>query len=310
MKLLSIIMMLILTTLVPAAATPATASAAPNKDCTDPKWTRHPHCLVVSPTPTPTPSATPTPTPTPSATPTPVPTPTPTPTATPVSGWKLVVEDQFTTFDKARYSAYPCCWGDTRYKQGDTVNGGIYTGTDRMFHDAANGILELRLYRDSTNQPRSINPSPRVNGSTFYQLYGRYEIRMRTTSSEGWKTSYLLWPQSEQWPRDGEIDFPEADFPDTVSAFTHRQGATSGSDQDAFHTNYRLTDWHTYVIEWAPSSVKYFVDGTLIGHSTSRVPNTPMRWQLQSETSLNWSRIPVASATVYIDYLKVYSYGS
>jgi hypothetical protein len=299
--------------------TPATTAAPKNLDCN--KRPNHPHCLVsatptpiATPTPTssptPTPTSNPTPTPTPNPTPNPTPTPTPvaTPSPTPVGAYSLVFEDDFTTLDKTRYAAYPCCWGDTRYKQGDTVNGGIYTGTDRMFHDAANGILELGLYRDANNQPRSINISPRLTPTDNYQLYGRYEIRVRSTLSEGWKVSYLLWPKSEQWPRDGEIDFPEADFDGTVSAFMHRQNGTWGGDQDAYSTSARLTDWHTYVIEWAPNSVKFFLDGTLIGHSTSRVPNTLMRWQIQNETSLDRSKIPTASATIYIDYLKVYKY--
>lgn len=280
----------------------------------------HKNCQPAA-TPTPTPVATPTPTPiltpTPTISPTPTPiasstpnvTPTPTPTSTPpASVWTLIFEDQFTTLDKGRYAAYPCCWGDTRYKQGDTVNGGIYTGTDRMFHDAANGILELRLYRDATNQPRSINPSPRLPSGNNHQLYGKYEIKFKATQSVGWKTAWLLWPQSEVWPRDGEIDFPEGDLNKTISAFMHRQGATSGSDQDVFNTTSTYANWHTAIIEWTPNSVKFFLDGQLIGHSASRVPNTPMRWQIQTETSLDRSTIPSANATVYIDYLKVWSY--
>lgn len=261
-----------------------------------------------SPTPTPEPSPTPTPEPTPSPTPSPSPTPEPTPTPAP-GPWTLVFDDQFTTLDKTRYGAYPCCWGDTRYKQGDTVNGGLYTGTDRMFHDATNGVLEVGLYRDANNQPRSVSFSPRnaPGGSTIYQLYGRYEIKFRATQSTGWKTAWLLWPQSENWPPDGEIDFPEGDLDGTISAFMHRQDATSGSDQDAYSTSVTYADWHTAVIEWAPNDLKFYLDGQLIGHSTSRVPNTPMRWQVQTETSLN-SHIPTSSATVFIDYMKVWSY--
>ena len=40
---------------------------------------------------------------------------------------------------------------------------------------------------------------------------------------DGYKVAWLLWPKSGVWPRDGEIDFPEADLIGTISAFMHRQ---------------------------------------------------------------------------------------
>jgi beta-glucanase (GH16 family) len=217
-----------------------------------------------------------------------------------------VFSDDFTSLDKSRYASYPSPWGDTRYKQGDTVNGGIYTGTDRMY--GVNGLLELRLYRDANNQPRSIAFTPRLPGGDNHQLYGRYEIRFRAEAATGWKTAWLLWPKSEVWPRDGEIDFPEGDLDGVIEAYMHRQGATSGGDQDAFRTSARFTDWHTAVIEWMPGRVNFILDGVTIGSSTSRIPNTPMRWVIQSETSLNRSKIPASTATIQVDYLRVWAW--
>ena len=63
----------------------------------------------------------------------------------------------------------------------------------------------------------------------------------------GYKTAWLLWPRSEVWPRDGEIDFPEGDLDSTIHGFVHRQGATSGSDQYAVSTSATYTSWHTAV---------------------------------------------------------------
>lgn len=147
-----------------------------------------------------------------------------------------------------------------------------------------------------------------ANGATT-QLYGRYEVRFRADSMHGYKGAWLLWPSSEVWPRDGEIDFPEGDFDSYIYAFMHRQGATSGSDQEAFATMARWTDWHTAVIEWAPTYVKFILDGRVIGTSTSRIPNTPMRWVIQNETTLS-GFVPADSVSghVYLDYVKVWSY--
>jgi beta-glucanase (GH16 family) len=89
----------------------------------------------------------------------------------------------------------------------------------------------------------------------------------------------------------------------------HRQNGTAGNDQDPYRTSTKFPDWHTAVIEWKPNSCKFILDGTTIGHSTSRVPNTPMHWVLQSETELN-STYPAASAVanVQVDYVKVWKY--
>jgi beta-glucanase (GH16 family) len=89
----------------------------------------------------------------------------------------------------------------------------------------------------------------------------------------------------------------------------HRQGGTSGSDQDAYPTGARFTSWHTAVVEWAPSSVKFYLDGKLIGTSTSRVPNTPMRWVIQTETNVSSTPPPQdAAGHVQIDWVAIWSY--
>ena len=113
------------------------------------------------------------------------------------------------------------------------------------------------------------------------------------------------------WPRDGEIDFPEGEFDGTIYAFMHRQGATTGSDQDAFATSARWTDWHTATLEWTPSAVRFYLDGKLIGTSTNRIPNTPMRWVIQNETTLS-GFLPSSTTQghVQVDYVQVWRYGS
>jgi hypothetical protein len=152
---------------------------------------------------------------------------------------------------------------------------------------------------------RSASISPRVSGTTLYSTALRIEVRVWATSSTGYHASFLTWPQSEDWPRDGELDFPEGRLDGTVSAFMHRQGATTGSDQDAYSTTARLTEQHTYVTEWVGGTyAKFYLDGALIGHSTNRVPLGPHRIQFQVQTAGSGTLAP---AHVYIDYVKVFT---
>ena len=94
-----------------------------------------------------------------------------------------------------------------------------------------------------------------------------------------------------------------------MKAYTHHQGATSGSDQDRFATGTAFggTGWHTAVIQWTPSALRYYLDDRLIGTSTSRIPSSPMHWVLQTETSIK--EAAPADATgghVLIDWVAVY----
>ena len=77
---------------------------------------------------------------------------------------------------------------------------------------------------------------------------------------------------------------------------------------------YRLStpygsSWHTTTTEWTPSAVTFYLDGQMIGQSTSRIPNTPMHWVIQTETS-TWAPAPsdTTAGNVQIDWVAVYSY--
>jgi hypothetical protein len=150
--------------------------------------------------------------------------------------------------------------------------------------------------------------SPKIPG----QLYGRYVIRFEEpTAFPDYHMSFLLWPNSNVWPRDGEIDLPEGDTNGTIWAFMHRQGATSGGDQDAYGSGVSVggSGWHTAVIEWLPSRCTFLVDGKVIGQSTSRIPNTPMHWELQMNGNGTAASAVSNSAGghILIDWVAVYS---
>jgi beta-glucanase (GH16 family) len=224
-------------------------------------------------------------------------------------GWHQVFADDFTTdvplgkFPGAvadKWSAYPDGWNDT------TKNGTYYPS---KVISIRNGVLNMYLHTENGIHMVSA-PEPKIPGAVGSEgglLYGRYVIRFRADPIPGYKTAWLLWPDSETWPRDGEIDFPEGDLDGTLSAFMHRQNGTSGDDQDAFDSSITYTAWHTATLEWLPSSVRFFLDGKLIGTSTSRIPDTPMHWVIQTETATDGS-VPsnTAAGNVQIDWVSVY----
>lgn len=225
--------------------------------------------------------------------------------------WRQVFADDFTetvplgswpAAVSARWGAYPNTWRDT------SGNG---TYDCARVCSQSGGVLDLHLH--SANGVTYVAaPVPRIPGASASRWgdlrSGRYVIRFRADAVPGFKTAWLLWPESETWPRDGEIDFPEGDLDGMISAFMHRQDGTSPSDQDGYATRARYTTWHTAVIEWvAGVRCTFWLDGRKIGESTSRVPNTPMHWVIQTETRLSGGPPPATAAgRVRIDWVAVY----
>lgn len=279
------------------------AARPPNAGCGKPN---KPPC------PTPTPTLAPTPAP-----PTPVPTPVPTPPPPGESVWTQVFEDQFSVDiplgsfpDQSTKTGGPGSWSSYPYGWDDTSNHGNYD-SDHVV-SVSGGMLHKRLhFEDGEFKVAAITPI--LASGDWNQLYGRYEIMFRVPEPlPGYKIAWLLWPRSEVWPRDGEIDFPESNLrsTSTIQGFMHRQGGTSGGDQDAYNSGVlTVGPWHKAVIEWKPGDVRFALNGVTIGHSTSRVPNTPMRWVIQSETEITSALPPTSTdGEILIDYVKVWSY--
>jgi beta-glucanase (GH16 family) len=138
------------------------------------------------------------------------------------------------------------------------------------------------------------------------QLYGKYVIRFRSDALQGFKVAWLLWPDSENWPYDGEMDFPESGLNGTIAAYMHRQAGTSGADQDAYKTAATYTSWHTATIEWSPNAVNFILDDQLIGTSTARIPVTSMHWVIQTESCLPTCPSATTAGNLQIDWMAAY----
>jgi hypothetical protein len=252
--------------------------------------------------------------------PTVVPKPTTAPTATSPSsiyanvmpttslpGWNIIWDDDFNTWNSSNYFVYPLGWHDTS-------GHGAYTpsiisasgGNLNLAIQTANGVHEVAAFCPLL--PGSVSGAGHNRGDL---LGMRYSFRVRADPMAGYKGVPLLWPQSETWPRDGEVDVPESDFMSEPAAFVHHQGGTSSSDQDYFlspsGTNWQA--WHTYTVEWLPGvRVDMWVDGVQWVHDTTRVPNTPMHLVMQFETSTTGA-VPSSSTAgqVQIAWLAAWS---
>jgi len=183
--------------------------------------------------------------------------------------------------------------------QRDTSGEGTYT--NQWVVSVHDGTMDMYL-RTENGTPLVAAPQPRLS-DRYGQTYGRYTVRFRADPVPGYKTAWLLWPDSDHWA-DGEIDWPEGPLSGEMYAANLRVGNPGEFD---LMTGGVATfgDWHIATIEWTPRAVVFFLDGKEIGRSTS-VPTTPMHWVLQTET--DHGRPPAdAAGHVQVDWVAIYA---
>ena len=217
-----------------------------------------------------------------------------------LSGWKQTFSEDFNqSVARGRFSVAAGKKWSTYNGFKDTFKTGVYDSSILSVHD---GTLDESLARtDGTTRVAALAP---VIGTAWRgQLYGRFSVRFRADPLPGFKTAFLLWPDSNIWSQ-GEVDFPDASLTSTMWGFNHCPGNPS--------LNCAYTDsgvpyggYHTLTIEWKPRYLGFIMDGRTIKTVTQDVPNRPMHWVLQTESTGN----PVTTAGhLLVDWATVYRY--
>lgn len=184
-----------------------------------------------------------------------------------------------------------------------------------------------RAHWDLAHDVAALAPATAVHYSGGVKLkrpltYGQYEIRVRVSDDASEVTSgvVLLWPESQQWPRDGEIDwwetFNHRATRTPVQTYVHRlnpASAAAGPPYDASddqtivgieHAGVDQSAWHKIVCTWGPEELSISIDdGTavLITDDPANIPDWDMELTLQLDA---WSATPPSTPiTMDVDYL-------
>lgn len=209
---------------------------------------------------------------------------------------------------RAGYWAYPEGWPDTATEWGYRV-GGVYDPASTMWVAPSawgDGQLHIKMWRGGSGP---VHSAALVPMASIGLKYGRVEERFRVShAAPGYKSAHLLWPDSNSSCPNCEVDFPEGDWATGINAYAHHRDAIGG-DQDAYDARAQFTVWHTADIEWTPGSVTFLLDGRVVGHSTTAVPDQPMSWIIQNETSLDSAPpAPNSWAQMDISWIKVWDW--
>lgn len=167
--------------------------------------------------------------------------------------------------------------------------------------------------------------------------YGRFEIRGKLPVGQGLWPAYWLYPQNRDWqmeytmleavangkeslipefrPWYTEIDIMEylGHEPKVFYATFHYYSfkGVKKTSAEKYTADFAFNeDFHTYVLEWEPDAIRWYIDGKLIHTATEGVPHTPHFLIINTAVGGSWPGNP-DSTTVFpqyhdIDYVRVY----
>lgn len=221
------------------------------------------------------------------------------------SGWSLVKYEGFGTDAAAGTvdKAYP-----------DSIESyywGIYHTSQESTHG---GVLDV-LLKDNKGAGFVLGPA----SNRWGRQYGRFTIRFKAQNAGGYGTAMMLWPSDRSgcpnggcWS-DGEIDFIEGRLSSTMAVHHHPMNCVDGGSStkpdcysaDSLDLGAIFTDaYHTATVEWTPSGVRYYLDGTLRKTVTHDVPTVNHRMTVQLGPELSNPQ----AGHFYIDYYKIEAY--
>jgi beta-glucanase (GH16 family) len=139
--------------------------------------------------------------------------------------------------------------------------------------------------------------------------YGRFEVRARTEPDPTGTMSgvVLTWPESGNWPADGENDIYE-----TGTAVNSRSPFHSfvhyGQDnqQYEFTQNADGAQWHTVVMDWRRTAIKIYRDGRFVGQVTNKAAIPDVQHFVAVQLDAMTSRRLTRPVRMYVDYVRVY----
>jgi hypothetical protein len=138
------------------------------------------------------------------------------------------------------------------------------------------------------------------------QLHGRWETRMRAPAGDGeYHPVLLLWPDAEDWPRGGEVDYSETFSGDrqTANFFLHYSAANA---QTSASRKVDVTQWHNWAVEWTGSCVTGYVDAQqwFQDCKADHIPPRAMHACIQLDWFPDGSR--TQQSQMLVDWVRIY----
>lgn len=226
--------------------------------------------------------------------------------------WQLVWSDEF------HGSISP----DWVFETGNGING--WGNNELQYYRRENATVEndalvITAKREDYQGYRYTSSRMTTQGTRNVR-YGRIEARIKLPAKMGlWPAFWMLGSNinSVGWPACGELDIMEQvnTAPDVYGS-VHWQ--VNGSQADySNHMSTTVGDWHVYAVEWDPTTIKWFVDGTQYnafnitnGTGGTGAFQNPFFMILNLAVGGSWPGFNIDDASLpakmYVDYVRVY----
>jgi beta-glucanase (GH16 family) len=175
---------------------------------------------------------------------------------------------------------------------------------DGKSYDYTSGMI-------STGRDSSLLSTP----PKFQFKYGYMEMRAKAPAGAGLWSAFWTLPSSHGWPP--EIDAMEmrGDRPNDVNVGVYNKDAAGNTVHGSTWVSPGAdftTGFHTFAVNWQPSSLDYYIDGVLRIRVTDpvRIPTEPMYVLADLAVGGNWPGAPTDAtpfpSDLEIDYVKVW----
>ena len=145
--------------------------------------------------------------------------------------------------------------------------------------------------------------------TSFSQEYGYFEIKAKLPSGSGFWPAFWLLPADNTWPPELDVFEQLGGDPSTVYMTTHTKTATSSNLMDQVKIDVDTTQWHTYGVNWGPSTITFYIDGQAVAEMATPDTMKKEMYMLLNLAVGGWGGTPVAGSTaqMQVDYVKAYA---
>ncbi len=235
--------------------------------------------------------------------------------------WNLVWEDNFSgsSLDETKWS----------YQTGGSGwgNNELQNYTDRTDNaTVTGGVLQIIAKEELLDGNDYTSARIRsINKGDF--TYGKIEASIKVPSGQGIWPAFWMMPTNNTygiWPSSGEIDIMEVLGHQTGTSYGTAHFGNSFSDKSSYGGSHipgtLFSDaFHTFSVEWEPTQIKWFIDGTNFYTMNDTNPdfntyswpfNHDFHCILNVAVGGNWPGSPDATtvfpATMEVDWVRVY----
>lgn len=242
--------------------------------------------------------------------------------------WKLVWEDNFngSALNEKKWTVL--------IRETSKHNELQYYIPEEVF--VGDGFLKIRSSKRNYGSKEYTSGRLSTDGK-YAPVYGRFEIRAKLPSGQGIWPAFWLYPQNRDWQMEyimaeavanGKESLIPEERPwyteiDIMEFLGHEPNVLYGTLHHYSFDGRKLTssgtwrgtddyskDFHTYVLEWEPSELRWYIDGHLLHSTTTGVPHTPHYLIINTAVGGAWPGNP-DSTTVFpkmleVDYVRIF----